>query len=90
MGIGKENTRESVSERLREIVSEQLCIPKEDVADGREFVNDMGADEIDIAEIAIITEDEYGICISEKTMCGADTFGKFVNAVWDLYAEKCV
>ncbi|MFM7845592.1 MAG: acyl carrier protein [Planctomycetota bacterium] len=55
----------SVAERVMDIVAEQLSVEREKVKPGAAFVNDLGADSLDIVELVMELEDEFDIDIPD-------------------------
>ena len=55
----------SIEEKVIGIVSEQLNIPKEDIKLESDFVADLKADSLDLVELVMEFEDEFGIQIPE-------------------------
>jgi acyl carrier protein len=57
----------NVSEdRIREIIAEKLEIGVEQVSDGAKFIDDLGADSLDVVELIMTLEDEFDIEISDE------------------------
>ena len=72
-----------MEERLRDIFVEQLEIPAEKVKPEARLKEDLGADELDLVELVMATEEEFEIEISDNdagklTMVGELT--KYVSA----------
>ena len=55
-----------VSERVKAIIVEQLGVPADEVSDGASFIEDLGADSLDIVELVMALEEEYDIEISDE------------------------
>ncbi len=55
-----------VSERVKAIIVEQLGVPADEVTDGASFIEDLGADSLDIVELVMALEEEYDIEISDE------------------------
>ena len=49
----------TIYERLREIVVEQLGVDEKDVVPSASFVNDLGADSLDLVELIMALEQEF-------------------------------
>ena len=58
--------RSSIEEKVIGIVSEQLNIPKEDIKLNSDFVSDLKADSLDLVELVMEFEDEFGVQIPES------------------------
>jgi acyl carrier protein len=56
----------SVEKKVKEIVSEQLGKDANEVTDGASFIDDLGADSLDIVELVMAMEDEFGIEIPDE------------------------
>ncbi|MFQ5697724.1 MAG: acyl carrier protein [Myxococcota bacterium] len=55
----------SVEERIKAIAAEQLAVAQEEVTPEASFVDDLGADSLDIVELVMAIEEEYDIEISD-------------------------
>ncbi|MCL4144656.1 UNVERIFIED_CONTAM: hypothetical protein GTU68_040611 [Idotea baltica] len=55
-----------VTERVKAIIVEQLGVPAEDVNESASFIEDLGADSLDIVELVMALEEEYDIEISDE------------------------
>jgi acyl carrier protein len=73
----------SVEERVREIISEQLNVSKEEVVPEASFTDDLGADSLDLVELVMALEEEFEIEVSDED---AEKIRK-VKDVFD-YIEK--
>lgn len=70
--------------RLRTVVAVHLSINSDQVTPESSFKEDLGADSIDIVEVAMAVEDEFRIVITddEVNACMGDgTFGKLAELV---------
>jgi acyl carrier protein len=56
----------SVEKRVREIVAEQLERDVNDVKGESAFIDDLGADSLDIVELVMKMEEEFGIEIPDE------------------------
>jgi acyl carrier protein len=55
-----------VDERLRHIISEQLGVDESQVTPAASFEEDLNADSLDLVELIMSLEEEFGIEISEE------------------------
>jgi len=55
----------SVLEKIKTIVAEQLDVSQEQVVPEASFVDDLGADSLDLTELIMAMEDEFGLEIDD-------------------------
>lgn len=53
-------------EKLKKIIAEVLSIEPEDISSDMSFIDDLGADSLDIFQIVMGIEEEFDITISEE------------------------
>jgi acyl carrier protein len=73
-------TKEEVTAKVIDITCEQLSVPREKVSATTSFVDDLGADSLDIAELVMEFEDEFDINIPEDEE-GIKTVGDAVKFI---------
>ena len=56
----------SVEERIKSIIIEELSVDAEAVTDSANFTDDLGADSLDIVELVMAFEDEFGVEIPDE------------------------
>jgi acyl carrier protein len=68
-----------IAERARTIVVEQLVVDPDQVVDGASLIEDLGADSLDMVELAIRFEQEFGFDISDDAVESILTVGDVVK-----------
>jgi acyl carrier protein len=57
---------EEIAERIKSIIVEQLGVSMEEVTREASFIEDLGADSLDIVELIMALEEEYDIEIPDE------------------------
>lgn len=68
-------------EILKKILVEQLGVSEDEITLDSTFENDLGADSLDLVEILMALEEEYGFEVSEDDVEGIDTVGKAIEYI---------
>lgn len=71
----------SVSERVVDIVAEQMGVDKEKVKPETHFVNDLGADSLDVVELVMELEEEFDINIPDDAADKISTVGEAIDFI---------
>lgn len=73
---------EDVFEKVREVIVDQLGIEDEEsITMDTTFIDDLGADSLDVVELIIALEEEFGIEIPETEAEKVVTVGDVVNYI---------
>ncbi len=55
-------------DKVKQIIAEQLCISTDDISDEAKVVEDLGADSLDVVEMLMTFEDEFGVSIPDEKL----------------------
>jgi acyl carrier protein len=75
-------------EDVKNIIVEQLHVTPEKVTDTAHFVDDLGADSLDIVELVMAFEEKFGIEIPDEDSQQLTTVGKAAEYLEKRLAEK--
>jgi acyl carrier protein len=73
--------REELLEKVKAVIVEQLNVEEDDVTEDASFVDDLGADSLDIVELVMALEEEFGISIPDEQAENIKTVGDAVNYI---------
>ncbi len=73
--------REEALERVRSILVEQLGVDDEQVTEDASFQGDLDADSLDLVELIMELEDQFGLKISDEDAQKIATVGEAVDYV---------
>jgi len=81
--MGKEagKSMNTVDERVKKIIGEQLGVEEDEVTPEASFVEDLGADSLDTVELVMALEEEFGIEIPDEDAEKILTVGKALDYI---------
>jgi len=56
----------SAEDRLRKIIAKELGVSEEEVTPDASFIDDLNADSLDLVELIMALEEEFGVKISDE------------------------
>jgi acyl carrier protein len=74
---------EDILSRVKKVTVEELSVKEEEVLETSSFQDDLGADSLDVVELVMALEDEFGIEIPDDEVGEIKTVGAAVE-----YIEK--
>ena len=60
------NVTQSVFERVKKVIVEQLSVEESEITPEASFIQDLGADSLDIVELVMAFEEEFGTEIPDE------------------------
>lgn len=74
----------SVSDRVKEIIVEQLGVNDDQVVPDAKFVEDLGADSLDTVELVMALEEEFGAEIPDEEAEKLTTVGDAIKYIENM------
>ena len=71
-------------EKLKQIIAEVLNIEAEEIGEDSKFIDDLGADSLDVFQIIMGIEEEFDIEVPQEMAEGIVTVGDAANAISEL------
>jgi len=76
--------RDEILDKVKSVIVDQLSVDEADVVEDASFIDDLGADSLDIVELVMALEEEFGISIPDEEAENIKTVGDavaFIEAV---------
>ena len=68
-------------EKVVTLLSEQLGVDKDEITAGSDVVKDLGADSIDVVQLLMAMEDEFGVTVTEDDASNLKTVEDIVSLI---------
>ena len=76
-------SEKSISEKVKDIIVEQLGVNPEQVTESASFIEDLGADSLDTVELVMAFEEEFSVEVPDEDAEKLQTVGNVIE-----YIEK--
>ncbi|WP_448530733.1 acyl carrier protein [Pseudothermotoga sp.] len=72
--------KEELMERIKEIIADKLGVDIDEVTDDADLIDDLDADSLDLVDLAMAIEDEFGVTIPDEEL-------EKIRTVRDVFKE---
>ena len=73
--------RKEIEEKVKDFLIEDLEIDEDKIYPEARLKEDMGIDSLDLVDIVVIVEKNFGFKLKAEEMAGVDTFAKFCDYI---------
>lgn len=80
-------TRENIAEEIKKLISESLSTDINEIKEDSKFVDDLGADSLDIVELVMSMENKFDIEIPDEDAQKIKTVGEAIDYISQRVAK---
>ena len=73
--------RDAILDKTKEVIVDQLNVDETDVTEDASFIDDLGADSLDLVELVMALEQEFGVTIPDESVEAIKTVGDAVTYI---------
>ncbi|MBN3040005.1 MAG: acyl carrier protein [Candidatus Omnitrophica bacterium] len=78
----------NIDDKVKDIISEQLGVKKDEIKPESSFIDDLGADSLDTVEVVMALEEEFGIEIPDEDAEKITTVGEATKYIEGKVSQK--
>lgn len=75
--------KEEIFDKLKELVVDQLGVEEDEVTMEASMQDDLGADSLDLVDLVMSVEEEFGVKVADEDLENIKTVGDIVNYIED-------
>ena len=75
--------KEEIFDKLKELVVDQLGVEEDEVTMEASMQDDLGADSLDLVDLLMSVEEEFGVKVADEDLENIKTVGDIVNYIED-------
>lgn len=73
--------KEEIFDKLKELVVDQLGVEEDEVTMEATMQDDLGADSLDLVDLVMSVEEEFGVKVADEDLESIKTVGDIVNYI---------
>lgn len=75
-------------EEIKAMLVDEMSIDPAEIKEDSEFVNDLGFNSLELADLVVLCEEKYGVDVDEERAHTLLTVGDFTKYLTELVANK--
>lgn len=75
--------KEEIFDKLKDLVVDQLGVEEDEVTMEASMQDDLGADSLDLVDLVMSVEEEFGVKVADEDLENIKTVGDIVNYIED-------
>lgn len=68
-------------DKIRDILAQQFEVSADSITEDTNIVDDLGADSLDVVELIMSVEDDFGVAIPDEDAVELTTVGKIIDYI---------
>jgi acyl carrier protein len=80
-GVHETMDHDEIFDKVKEVIVDQLSVEEDDITEDASFVDDLGADSLDIVELVMALEEQFGVSIPDEQAEKIKTVGDAVSFI---------
>jgi acyl carrier protein len=76
-------SKDEIMAKLKPVIAEQLGVDESEVTDTASFTEDLNADSLDLVELIMSLEEQFGLQISDEDAEKLTTVGEAVDYIYE-------
>lgn len=87
-GLGRWGLHEFVEPQLRRLLAKHLGVGAEQLVPGASLREDLAADSLDLVELALLLEQQFGVSLSDRLLDDVQSYGELVDVTIGLLMTR--
>ncbi len=80
-------SREELAQVVKKVIAEQLDLQEEEIKEEASFLEDLGADSLDIVEMVMTLEEQFNMEISDEEAESIQTVKQAIDYIVEKFAQ---
>ncbi len=79
--------REEILEKVKDLIADKLGVDRDEVVEDASLIDDLGADSLDLVDLVMAFEEEFGIKIEDEELENIKTVKDVVDGIISKVGE---